>query len=168
MERIAHTEAPAPSDGEQATRIRPDPLPAPAPAQAEPSKIAERKPEPSGHRAPDIRVSSDGAVGPNNLVLFPAPDRTARRGRKKKEGEATLRVEHVKPSKGTWAFRIRWTDADGNRPVVYVSRVNDQLFKSITGSKTTYAAFKKQLISSYLSRAVRQGDGTLSSSNRPV
>jgi hypothetical protein len=48
--------APVIEDGEQAEGIRPAPLPAAAPAQTSPS-IAEEKPEESGQREPDIRVS---------------------------------------------------------------------------------------------------------------
>lgn len=58
MEQTAHTDAPVTTDGERMEmKPRAEPSPAPPPAQTEPSTI-EQKPEPSGHRAPDIRVSS--------------------------------------------------------------------------------------------------------------
>jgi hypothetical protein len=154
------------ADGEQAARIRPDPLPAPAPAQTSPS-IEDEKPETSGHSAPDFGVSAEGE-SPDNVVRFPAPAMTSARGRPKKDGNDALRVDYVKASRNTWAFRIRWKEADGREPAVYVSRVNDKLFNSITKGKVRYAAFKKQLVFSYLSRAVRQSDGADASANRSV
>jgi hypothetical protein len=152
------------TDGGESERIRPDPLPAPTPAQiAKPSETINA-PSPSGQRAPDIAVSEDDedeASGscttklPDNLVQFPGPAKPAR-GRRKKAVEETFRVEAVKPSKGTWAFRLRWTEPDGSRPTVYVSRVDDKRFKSITERKVIYEQFKKVLIANYrMSRSVR-------------
>jgi hypothetical protein len=62
-------------------------------------------------------------------------------------------VEAVKASKGTWAFRIRWRDVDGKRPVVYVSRVSDVVFNLIKGGD--YEAFKRQLIAGHSASAIR-------------
>src|SRR5262249_18455293 len=104
-------------------------------------------------------------IDAGNLVRFPGPEKP-KRGRKKKDVANTYRVEYVKPSRNTWCFCVRWTEADGRRPVVYASRVTDKLFKNITRSNATYAAFKKSLVASYLARAVRPGDGTLSSPDR--
>jgi hypothetical protein len=100
-----------------------------------------------------------------NLIPFPKKNN---RGRRKKSGNETLRVDFVKASKNTWAFRIRWTEPDGTSPAVYISRVNDKLFNLIKRRKNRYAAFKKQLISSYLSRTVRKGHGTNAGANRAL
>src|SRR5262245_10150945 len=96
---------------------------------------------------------------PNPINVVPFPTKT-KRGRKKKSTDATLQVDYVKASKNTWAFRIRWTESDGQRPVIYVSRVSDKLFNLITKGKVRYAQFKKQLIASYKSRTVRESDRT--------
>jgi hypothetical protein len=65
------------------------------------------------------------------------------------------KVEDVKASKGTWAFRLRWNSFPG-RPVIYVSRVADSTYDLI--KKGNYENFKEQLISSY-------GESTLRASN---
>lgn len=62
------------------------------------------------------------------------------------------KVEDVKASKGTWAFRLRWNSLPG-RPVIYVSRVADSTYELI--KKGNYEAFKEQLISSYGESALR-------------
>ncbi|MDX2044572.1 MAG: hypothetical protein SF097_25400 [Acidobacteriota bacterium] len=104
---------------------------------------------------------------PANVLPFAAKAKPPARGRRKKTGDQAMRVDYVKVSKNTWAFRIRWKEGE-QEPAVYVSRVDDKRFKSITKGKVRYAAFKKQLISSYLSRTVRQGHGIDASPNRTV
>ena len=104
---------------------------------------------------------------PANVLPFATKARPTTRGRRKKEGDQATRVDYVKVSKNTWAFRIRWREGE-QEPAVYVSRVDDKRFKSITKGKVRYAAFKKQLISSFLSRTVRQGHGINASPNRAV
>lgn len=148
-------------DGERVERIRPDPLPA-SPLAQKPS-IKEQKPEPSGQRAPGFGASGEA----DNLVRFPAPEKPSR-GRKRKSVEETYRVDYVKASKNTWAFRIRWMEDGGREPVIYVSRVNDKLFKMITKGRANYAAFKRQLIASHKSGAVRQSVRVDAGSNRAL
>lgn len=156
------------ADGKRAmAETQSEPPPASSSA-SEPSQTeVEASPEPSGHRAPDVTVF-DPAKLPANVLPFSAPAKPERRGRRKKHGDETLRVDYVKESRNTMTFRVRWKEADGSEPAVAVSRVNDQLFNSITKGKVKYAAFKKQLIASYLARAVRQGDGTDASAHRSV
>ncbi len=112
MERIAHTEAPAPSDGEQATRIRPDPLPAPAPAQTKPSIIIEQKPEPSGHSAPDIRVSERPARKlPPNVYRF-TPKASAAVPQLSELFRYELDIRELKRKQGYRVFirrRLKWS-----------------------------------------------------------
>jgi hypothetical protein len=85
--------------------------------------------------------------------------RLATRGQQKltqKARRATVSghfVEAVKASKGTWAFRIRWREIDGKRPVVYVSRVSDVVYELIKGGD--YEAFKRQLIAGHSASAIR-------------
>lgn len=68
------------------------------------------------------------------------------------KSEKPPKVEDVKASKGTWAFRLRWNSLPG-RPVIYVSRVADSTYELI--KKGNYDAFKEQLISSYSESALR-------------
>lgn len=68
------------------------------------------------------------------------------------KSEKPPKVEDVKASKGTWAFRLRWNSLPG-RPVIYVSRVADSTYELI--KKGNYDAFKEQLISSYGESAFR-------------
>ena len=144
-------------DGEQAERIRPDPLPALAPAQASPSSEAE-KPEESGKRAPDIRVSEDDEAEPDNLVMFPAPAKASARGRPRKTGD-TYRVSVEQVSKHTYAVRIRWKREDGSDdPGVVVNRLTDKIVKEIQRSKKRYEQFKAQTLFSWKSGAIRKGD----------
>ena len=77
-------------------------------------------------------------------------------GEEKSCGETSLKpcgdnpkIDAVKASKNTWAFRVRWIEPDGSRPVVYLYRVSDPVYRMIR--KGNYAAFKKQLISGYQS-----------------
>ncbi|MEP7336540.1 MAG: hypothetical protein ABI977_02145 [Acidobacteriota bacterium] len=102
----------------------------------------------------------------NNVVTFPT--QKSRCGRKRKTVAETLRVDYVKESVNTMTFRIRWKEMDGSEPVIAVSRVSDQFFKSIRKQKGKYVAFKKQLIAGYKSRAIRQGDRTDASAHRNV
>ena len=102
----------------------------------------------------------------DNVVTFPAPK--SKRGRRRKTGSETLRVDYVKESVNTMTFRIRWKEADGSEPAVAVSRVSDHFFKSIRKQKGRYAAFKKQLIAGYKSRAIRKSDRADASAHRNV
>jgi len=77
------------------------------------------------------------------------------RGRKRKSPEESLRIETLKPSKNTWLFRIRWTEADGSRPHFDISRVTDQMFQMIKSDRRNYAAFKNQLIEEFKQGAFR-------------
>lgn len=115
--------------------------------------------------APALEAGRNEPIEPDNVLPFPT--KRPKRGRKK-SAETVYRVDYVKASRNTFAFRIRWKEPDGTEPAVYVSRVNDPLFNSITKGKIRYAAFKKQLVASYLSRTVRQGHGIDASANRVV
>jgi hypothetical protein len=169
------------TDGERLERIRPSPPPAPLPARepssttAQPStsigaaEVEETFPEvadDSLFSETDEETATIDDSDEANVIDFPGQH--SRRGRKKKSVENTYRVDYVKASTNTWAFRIRWMEIDGREPVVYVSRVNDKLFKLIRRGRAAYAAFKKQLIVSYLSRAIRRSDRTDASSDRSV
>jgi hypothetical protein len=136
-------------EGAEGTLSRPPALQESAPIQS--MKMPDRSDAPRS----DLGVSVDAG----NVVDFPV--KKLQRGRKKKDADTSIRVETVKPSKGTWAFRLRWTEADGSRPTVYVSRVDDKRYQMITKRKVTYEQFKKALIASYrMSRSVRAGQTT--------
>ena len=100
------------------------------------------------HRGPSSRggdvVIREAVTDAGNVSPFPA--KKSKRRRKRKSLEESFRVDHVKPSKGTWAFRIRWTEENVERPAVYVSRVSDELFAAPTSSRKTYGNFKKHPI----------------------
>lgn len=76
------------------------------------------------------------------------------RGRKAKP---SINVEPVKASKGTWAFRIRERAGAKRLPPVYTARVSDAVYEMIR--EGDYEQFKKQLISSYRTRAIRSSHG---------
>lgn len=107
-------------------------------------------------------LGDDDAVGMPHVAMS-----TATRGKSEKvkprvkstikhatRGKSALppKVEDVKASKGTWAFRLRWNSLPG-RPVIYVSRVADSTYELI--KKGNYEDFKQQLISSYIESAIR-------------
>lgn len=141
-------------------------LPVVPPARDEPPEV-EQLPGPEAQPQIIEPEEEEAQADASNVLAFPAPAKP-KRGRKRKSVEDSFRVDHVKPSKGTWAFRIRWTEENGERPAAYVSRVSDDLFAAITSSRKTYGNFKKQLIASYLSRTVRRSDRTVSSAGRDV
>jgi hypothetical protein len=115
------------------------------------------KPEPSGQSAPDIRVSEDDEAAPDNLVMFPAAEKTSRRGRKVLDER--YRVDYVKASRNTWAFRIR--PRDDSFPPVVIRRVDEPTFKQITRSKKRYAKFQTSQINQFKQRAVCADFGRL-------
>jgi hypothetical protein len=130
----------------------------------------EQPPSASGQNAqklPAAHGSSSGAAEPVSENVVPFPGVKKKRGRPKKTGD-NYRVDYVRASTNTWAFRIRWTEPSGDEPAVYVSRVSNKLFKMITKGKVRYAAFKKQLISGYKSGAIRQSYRTDAGSDRAV
>jgi len=173
MRTPAHTNAPVIEDGRQAERIRPDPLLALAPARIMPSieeveQVEKAKPKSSGQRAPDFGVSeniepdqsfepSDDEAEPDNLVMFPTPETASRRGRKALEER--YRMDYVKASRNTWAFRIR--PRDDSFPPVVIRRVDEQTFKQITRSKKRYAKFQATQINQFKQRAVCADFGRL-------
>jgi len=112
-------------------------------------------------------LGDDDAVGAPHVAMS-----TATRGKSEKvkprvkstikratRGKSALppKVEDVKASKGTWAFRLRWNSLPG-RPVIYVSRVADSTYELI--KKGNYEDFKRQLISSYIESAIRASNKT--------
>ena len=98
---------------------------------------------------------------PKNVLPFTTGGKSSRKVKRAKStskratgGKSSRlpKVEDVKASKGTWAFRLRWNSLPG-RPVVYVRRVTDAVHKLIR--EENYEAFKEQLISSYSESALR-------------
>ncbi len=79
-------------------------------------------------------------------------NKTATRGKK----TALPRIEAVKASKGTWAFRLRWNSLPG-RPVEYITRVDDATYKGITNDEVLYGQYKEQLIRIHEQGTVRPG-----------
>jgi hypothetical protein len=164
--------APVIEDGRQAERIRPDPLPAAAPAQTSPSieeieDIEEEKPEPSGRSAPDFGVSEDDEPKADNLVIFPAPEKTSRRGRKPREvfGTNSIYADPVRSSKNKWTIRVRWVEPDGSRPILTTRKLWVTEFNRLKRSKRTYETFTEQLIAVCRQRALRTSDGAGGRSN---
>lgn len=88
---------------------------------------------------------------------------TATRGgklvaKKTKKGIGPWRVDAVKASAGTWAFRLR-RYVDGKRTTpIYVSRVTDAVYEMIRAEN--YEQTKEQLISNHVQGAVRASYGT--------
>ena len=68
---------------------------------------------------PALEASSNAHTEPDNVLPFPT--KRPKRGRKK-SAETVYRVDYVKASRNTFAFRIRWKEPDGSEPAVYVSR----------------------------------------------
>lgn len=81
---------------------------------------------------------------------------TSNRATRGKLSDRPPKVEAVKNSKGTWAFRLRWNSLPG-RPVAYVTFVSDAVYELIKSGD--YDAFKEQLITNYNAKALRANHG---------
>jgi hypothetical protein len=66
-------------------------------------------------------------------------------------------VEVVKASKGTWAFRLRWNSLP-DRPVQYITRVDDRTYTLITSDKEMYERYKRQVLEIHGKSAIPTGD----------
>ena len=108
---------------------------------------------------------------PRGTVASPAnPNRNIATGGKK--GVKSPRdkgpvVEVVKASKGTWAFRLRWNSLP-DRPVQYITRVDDRTYNLITSEKETYERYKRQVLQIYRESAVPANNQSASSANRSL
>jgi hypothetical protein len=76
-------------------------------------------------------------------------------GKKTRQSIGPWRVDAVKASAGTWAFRLRRQENGKRSKPIYIRRVANSTYEMIR--ETNYDGFKQQLVESYLSRAVRAG-----------
>jgi len=75
--------------------------------------------------------------------------------KKTRQGVGPWRVDAVKASAGTWAFRLRRSENGKRSKPIYIRRVANSTYEMIR--EGDYESFKEQLVESYLSRAVRAG-----------
>lgn len=75
--------------------------------------------------------------------------------KKTRQGVGPWRVDAVKASAGTWAFRLRRSEDGKRSKPIYIRRVANSTYGMIR--EGDYGRFKQQLVESYLSRAVRAG-----------
>lgn len=126
--------------------ISPDPVAAVAEAeQVEPDAphVAEIPEAPRQVAANVVQFRISATRGGNSN---PLESTRATRGRKAAT-RGKWRVDAVKASKGTWAFRLRWVEGGARSAPVYVRRVTDPVYQKIR--EGNYESFKQQLISNH-------------------
>lgn len=152
-----------PEQNDEDTRGQPEP----------PGESAEEKPvtETEAESQPPKEDPGDepDESDEETAEVFNFPARKSRRGRPTKSAADSYRVSVEKVSLNTYAVRIRWKREDGSdHPGVVINRLNDAIVKEIKRSKNRYEQFKSQTLSSWQSRAVRQGDQSRTNPRRAV
>jgi hypothetical protein len=148
-------------DSDSATRGKADDVKRPRVAKTKRPRVAkEKRQEPAAQDGPADVL--DFAAGRDKRLKTQQPE-LATRGKKlvskkTRKGIGEWRVDAVKASAGTWAFRLRRQENGKRSKPIYVSRVANTTYEMIR--EGDYEGFKKQLVASHMPGAVRASYGT--------